>query len=331
MANILVQNLNYTYNGKESTELFFKPSVMTPDFKQLFRVIDDIQSKKQLNLVGNLRNIVQKYDGCARPEPSAGIDITNRTLEVTELEVFLEQCKDTFEDSIFEIALKNGIDRNDITGTQIENAIRTLVTDALHRDNFDLFSFGEVGATGAQAFLAPLDGMWTRLIDGTADYCVQRIGPGFGQGALAADAALNRLRLMHQTANNTLRSIPINQRKFFVTQSIYDNLLTSYESITSGSNLQFQLLTDGTQSLKFRGIDVIPVIAWDDAIARYELDNPHRILYTTPENHVVGVNRASDDAVVGAWYERKDRKVYFEAQYRMGYNFVHCDLQAIAY
>lgn len=326
MANVLVENLNYTYNGKESTDLFFKPSVMTPEFS-IFRIMDDIQSKKQLNLVGNLRNIVQKYEGCARPTASSGLDITNRTLEVTELEVFLEQCKDTFEDSIFEIALKNGIDRNDIQGTEIETAIRTLVTDALRRDNFDLFSFGDTTATGT--FLEPLDGLWTRLIAGTATYEVERIGGSLD--TLSADSALQRLRFMHESANNILRSLPVSERKFFVTQSIYDNLLTSYESITSGSNLQFQLLQDGTTSLKFRGIDVIPVLAWDDAIARYSLGSPNRIIYTTPQNHVIGVNRAGDDSVVGAWYERKDRQVYFEAQYRMGYNYVHPDLQAIAY
>lgn len=327
MANILIENLDYTYNGKESTDLFFKPSVMTPDYKSLFRVMDDIQSKKQLNLVGNLRNIVQTAVNCGRPTASSGIDITNRTLEVTELEVFIEQCKDTFEDSIFEIALKNGIDRADIQGTEIETAIRTLVTDALMRDNFDLFSFGDTTLTGT--FLEPLDGLWTRLIAGTATYEVERIGGSLD--TLAADSALNRLRFMYESSNTTLRSLPINERKFFVTQSIYDNLLTSYESVDSGSDLQIQLLQDGTQSLKFRGIDVIPVIAWDDAIARYSLGSPNRIIYTTPSNHVIGVNRAGDDSVVGAWYERKDKKVYIEALYRMGYNYIHGDLQSIAY
>lgn len=328
MANVLVENLDYTYNGKESTDLFFKPSVSSPQFS-MFRIMDDVQSKKQLNLVGNLRNIVQKYDTCDRPDPSSGIDITNRTLEVTELEVFLEQCKDTFEDSIFETALRDGIERNDVTGTIIEKAILTLVTDAMRRDNFDIFSFGDTNATGPADFLNKLDGLWTRLIDGTSDYCVKRIGAGFGSGNLAADAALNRLRLMYSQAPNILKESP--DKKFFVTQSIFDNLLTSYESVTSGSNLQFQLLQDGTQVLKFRGIEVVPILAWDDAIERYGLDAPHRILYTVADNHVIGLNRAGDFEKVGVWYERKDRKVYFEAQYRMGYNYVHCDLQAIAY
>lgn len=331
MANVLIQNLNYTYNGKESTDLFFKPSVMTPDFKQLFRVIDDVQSKKQLNLVGNLSNIVKKYTTCDRPALGDGINITNRTLEVTPLQVWEGQCSDTFEESIFETILKAGIDRNDITGTDIENAIRTLLTDALRRDNFDLFSFGDTTATGAAAFLDRLDGLWTRLIDGVADYSVQRIGGALGQGALAADAALDRLTDMYEQSNKILRSLPLEERKFFVTQSVFDNLLKSYRSTTSGSELQFGVTQNGIQDMKFYGIDVIPVIAWDAAIENYELSDPHRILYTTPQNHAVGVNRANDDSTLGFWYERKDRKVYIEGLYRMGYNFIHSDLQSIAY
>lgn len=329
MANILTENLNYVWDGQTSAEMFFRPSVQTPEFNALFTIEDRVLSKKQLNLVGNLRNIVQKYDGCARPTPSSGIDITNRTLEVTELEVFLEQCKDTFEDSVFEEVLKSGIDRNDIQGTQIESAIMNIVIDAMRRDNFDLVSFGEVGATGAAAFLDKFNGLWTKLIAGVSTYEVERIGGALGQDPLAADVALNRLRFMYETSNKTLRGIP--NRVFAVTQSIYDNLLTSYESITSGSNLQFQLLTDGTQSLTFRGVPVIPIIAWDDAIERYELSDPHRILYTVKENHAVGLNVQSDDQKVGAWYERKDRQVYFEALYRLGYQYKHNLLQAIAY
>jgi hypothetical protein len=88
-------------------------------------------------------------------------------------------------------------------------------------------------------------------------------------------------------------------------------------------------------TLNYRGISIMPIYAWDDALNKP--GNPlfgtveHLILYTTKINHAVGMDVAADAEKISGWYERKDRKYYVEGFYRMGYNYIHCDLQTIGY
>lgn len=334
MANVLGTNFNYTYPGLLDTQVFVKPSIQTPELG-MFRILTGIESKQQLNLLNPLSRGVKAYSGCGtRTETGTGVSITNRTLEVTELESYYENCKDIFEQTIFETALRAGINRNDLTGTQIDNIITNLMIDSLRRDNFRIFSFGDTGSGDANYSM--LDGLWTRLIAGIADYEVKRIG-GDISGALSAGDAIGLLQNHFEGAEIILKQTPNSEKAYLVTGSIFENLMASYEANVNGTERQFALLTQGPEqrngmpSLNYRGIPVIPVYAWDAAIEADSLGSPNRIIYTKIDNHVIGVNETSSLNQVDAWYDRDTRLYKIEAQYRMGYNYVHGDLTTISY
>ena len=264
MANAVELSLNYTWDGITATDLIYKPSVITPEIQSIFTVVEGVKSKKQLYLPANLEKIVKANQGCSRTA-SGSATISNRTLEVAELQVFIEQCYTEFSETVFEEALKSGIDKADITGTFIENVIMTLVKDALIRDNFRIISFGDTGSGNADYNM--LDGLWPTLIDGVATYCVDRIGSALGSGTLSADTALTYLKAHYEGANIILKQQPVDKRKFYVTGSVYENLMSSYESKSSGSDAQLNLLINGTTgAMKYRGIEVVPVYAWDAAL-----------------------------------------------------------------
>jgi antibiotic biosynthesis monooxygenase (ABM) superfamily enzyme len=61
------------------------------------------------------------------------------------------------------------------------------------------------------------------------------------------------------------------------------------------------------------------------------LGNASRIIYTTPDNHWIGVSQAADIDGINAWYEKKDRTYYIENQFKLGYQYAHCDLQVVSY
>lgn len=337
MADIVTVNFDYTYNGKESTDLIFCPSVQVPALQQLFTIRTGIKCKEQIALTGYLSKIVKAYSTCDRTLTGTGIDWENQTLEVAELEFWIEQCKDTFECTILGELLPDGVQSFEL-GSTIRGWITNLIKDALARDNFRIISFGDT--TSVSTDYNQLDGLWAKLIAGETGYCVTKVD-SIGTGALAAGAALTYLRNLYQgTATATvpiqLKQVENNMKYFAVTGSIYENLLTSYESNTTGSDAQFGMLQKGPQGfLQFRGIDIYPIYAWDEALL--DTANPlfgtvsHLILYTTKMNHVVGMARASDQGAVSQWYEKKDRKYYFEGNYKMGYNYICCDLQAISY
>lgn len=342
MATVLTTDFNYTYPGLLSTEVLYKPTVDTPAINSIARILQGIKFKQQLPLTTPLQKIVKAYEGCSRTFNGA-TELFNRTLEVDELDVNLEFCKDDFTGwlqspkafNIFAEQLNNGIDSFNLDGTIVNTIITNLIEDAVRRDLFRVLSFGD--KNDANADYNQLDGIWTKLIEDSGSgstYCVRRSAT-LGTGTLSADEALTALRSSYEQADPILKQMPNSMKHFLVTGSVYENLYASYESKSNGTERQFSLLLDGSNGLTYRGIPVIPVYAWDTALA--DTDNPlngeveHLILYTTPDNHFVGVEASSDLSRIEGWYERKDRKYYFEGNMKIGYQYGHCDLQVIAY
>ena len=252
--------------------------------------------------------------------------------------MYVTECAEDFEGTmgniIAEEALRSGIDRNDISGTELETIINRLLEDALRRDVFRIFSFGDKNSGSTD--YDQTDGLWTRLIADAGSgesYCVQQTGT-FGTGALADDKALAEFKAAYEGANNILDQIPENQKAFYVTRSVYDNLVSSYESVSTGSDLQVTFQQDGIPVVRYRGVPVVKVSFWDESLA--DTDNPlngtveHLLLYTTMENHVIGVGDTADLNRIDGWYSKDYDLDKFDSKMRMGYNYLHCDLQVIA-
>lgn len=338
-------NFDYTYNGRLETDVIFCPTVGTPSFDTFFKVVESARYQIRQPLITSISNIVKASVNCARSF-SNGIDITNATINLIELEANLAWCKSDFEElinsgnNLAEEMLRNGVDEWDPSGTEIQTIIDKIVLDALRRDTFRIFFWGDTN--DADVNWNQLDGFWTRVIaasDGSAAYCVQRTSTGLGTGALASGVALNSLAECYTESKIVLKQLPNAEKYFAVTGSIYENLLASYEANVNGTEKQFTNLVmgqnpTGEDELKYRGIRVIPVYAWDGSLA--DPGNPlfgtmaHGILYTTRENHIAAIHTKSDSESVSGFYNRPEREYWIEAHYRMGYNFICCDLTTIS-
>lgn len=338
-------DFDYTYNGRLETEVLFKPTIDTPEINSLFTARTGFKYKQQIPLLLPLSKITKAYSSCDRTF-NDGVDITNTTLSLTELEINQEWCKDDFEGLVGNILaeewLKSGVDEFDPSGTPIQGVMNRLVEDAMRRDAFRIISFGDTN--DADADWSQLDGLWTKMLgaDGSgSSYCVQAAGTDFGTGDLSAGEALAALKACYENSRIILKQLPNSEKYFAVTGSVFENLLSSYEANTNGTENQFTLLTMGPQerngrpALNYRGIPVIPIYAWDSALE--DTTSPqyntvkHLILYTTRINHFVGFDVEADKGRISGWYERKDRNFYLEGFYRMGYQYIHCDLQTIYY
>lgn len=341
--SIVGVNFDYTYNGVLSSDVLFKPSVGVPAISDLMTIRQFAKYKERIPLLAPLEKHVKAYSGCGRTFTD-GVDITSQTLELKELELNMKWCKDDFEqilnvgNHLAEQMLKDGIDEFDPSGTQIQSIIDELVNDTLRRDTFRIISFGDTSS--ANEDYNQLDGLLTKLISNSgfnSSYCVRQAADLSVN--LSAGEVLSALRACYEDSAIILKQIPNNMKYFAVTGSAYENLMSSYESNTTGTERQFLNLVqgqgDGQTALLYRGIPVVPVYAWDAGLA--DTDNPlngtvsHFILYTTRDNHAVGFNRLQDSENISGWYERKDRKYYVEGHYRMGYTYLHCDLQTVAF
>ncbi len=338
-------NFDYTYNGILEKDVVMCPTVGTPAISDFFRVIETAKYRIRVPLVLGLNNIVKASVNCARAFQN-GIDITNTTVQLTELESNQAWCKTDFEElintgnNLAEEFLRDGVDEWDPSGTEIQTIIDNLILDALRRDTFRIFFWGDT--SDADTNWNQLDGVWTRLIaqntPGNA-YCVVRASTTIGIGTLAAGVALTALEELYTESAIVLKQLPNSEKYFAVTGSIYENLLASYEANVNGTERQFTNLFAGQgdqgTELTYRGIRVIPIYKWDQDLE--DPGNPqfdivrHAILYTTRDNHIAAINTVNAMGDASGFYNRAEREYWIESHFRMGYNFVCCDLQSIAF
>lgn len=342
MASALETNFSYTYPGILSTEVSFKPTEDTPALSDLFTIDQGIKFRKRYNLLNQMDKILKPYGGCARVF-SGTQNITDTVVETKEFSIGLEWCKDDFTDqlsSIYNVLaqewLKTGNQSFNPEGTPVATILNQLIEDSLRRDIFRRVSFGD--STSASADWNTIDGLWQRLIDtsGGSNYCVRRAsGTSLGTTALSAGEALDVLEAVHFQSNNLLKAIPNSQKFFAVTGSIYDNYYNSLVGTGAVTEQAFTNIQNGLANLTYKGIKVIPIRYWDtlldDSTNPLASTTKHLVLYTTKANHILGVENGPDLNKVEGWYERKDRKYYFEGDMKFGYNYLHCDLQTIAY
>jgi len=343
-VSILETNFNYTWNGILTTDLFFKPTLGTPALSDLFTVDLGASHLKRYNLVPSLSNVLRPYTGCGPAVNTNRAQITNATLQMKEFSMFEGFCKDDFTGQLsgsYNILaqewLKTGNQSFDPAGTPIDKIIVAQLKDALRRDVFQRVSFAAGNSTSAN--YNQFDGLWDRLIDsaGASNYCVYRDGTALGVGTLGSTVANDRFTSIFNNSNLLLKQegIDTGEASFFVTRSVWENYYAYLVAVGSVSEQEYVNYIQGIKRLTFRGIPVIPVSAWDSSLA--DSNNPlsattrHLILFTLKKNHILGVENTADLNNIESWYEMKDQKRYYRADMKLGYQYLHCDLQTISY
>lgn len=340
MASILETNFNYTYPGILTTDIFYKPTLTAPALSDLFTIDQNIKFKKQYNLVTELNKIIKPFTGCGGSPNNNLQNITNTEVLTKEFQMYEGWCKTDFTDQLSGIYnnlaqewLKTGEEQFDPAGTPIDKVIMTVLKDAMQRDIFRRVSFA--AGDSSDADYNQFDALWTRNIDssGAANYCVRRAGSALGTADLSAGNALTYLEQAYAQSNILLKNAM--GKKYCVTRSIWDNYYNSLIGTGAVTEQAFSNLQKGLTTLTYKGIPVIPVDLWDSFLG--ETDNPlnastrHLIMLTVKENHILGLENGADLNKIDSWYEMKDQKRYYRSSFKLGYNYLHCDLTTVMY
>ena len=213
------------------------------------------------------------------------------------------------------------------------------MVDALRRDYFRIALFSN--DTSGDSFWNQIEGLFVKLYDGLSSYCVKRVANSLGNNHntnLNDDEALDALRRLHIDSPIVLKSLVPQDKVFWVTGSMYENLMKSYESKSGGVDIQFRYLENGNYELRFRGIDVRPLYQADSTLATDTTcpwyDNIRNFAIYTPKassrysNLVLGTERASDLNNIKMFFDEKDDVTYAKHEARIGVNFINCDLTA---
>jgi hypothetical protein len=331
--------VTYTYPGKLNTDLITKPKIETPALSEFGRIIQGIRCGEYIHLVQPLATVLSKSSGDCNPTYTQSGSITDRKLETGKFVINLEWCEAEFTavcNALSDSSLVgDGVDAYELSG-KLQSVIFEEVLEAARQDIWKVILFGQNAFTESSIY-SEIDGVWTKFFDSFASYCTQPISNAFPNAynsTLNPDQARDILRLMWGNSNILLKQMPNNQKVFWVTGSVWENY---YDSVINNCCVEgsWKASQDGIGKLYYRGIELKPLWIADQALQ--EGGNPyyntlrHFIIYTTPANHMIGVERASDLNNLTMCFDCRTNSNLIKGKMRFGYNFAQCDLQSIAY
>lgn len=116
-----------------------------------------------------------------------------------------------------------------------------------------------------------------------------------------------------------------------VTRSMFENYKNTLRA-QSGADLAYLALINGSQTLSFDGIPVVPRWEWDGIIAAdFPGEYPHRALLTIPKNLVFGTDGSADDMTAEMFYDQVSQNNFFRVEYKAGTQYIHSNYIVAAY
>jgi hypothetical protein len=329
-------SITYTYPGKLNLDLIEPIEIGVPAISDLMRVVQGIRCGEYLHYIAALTSVLSKGTGDCSPTYTQAGSITDRVLTTGKFYVNLEWCEEEFSAVCTALSdsdlIAPGVDGYELTN-KLMNLIFKRVTATMQRDVLKALFFGDnsLGA-GNTTIYSVIDGVFTHFLDSEAEYCVQPIGgfPNTATSVLAADQARDELRKLWGQSGIRLKQLPTAQKVFWVTGSVWENYYDSLinNCCTEGS---WKLSQDGSTDLYYRGIKLIPLWFADDSLQN-DSTNPfyneirHFAVYTAKDNHIFGVERASDLNNLTSCFDCRTNSNLIKAKMRFGYNFAQCDL-----
>ena len=322
------RTVGVSYEGIEANQIFFEPIWMDMLNLQDFRVMPNVVNKKKMQFVGKLEKIVQKKTGCGF-HPSGKLGVYDRTVEVEEITVMLEQCFDEFKDTVMQEKLKKGNLKMDLTDTEIMQLIILKVQDAIQLDYMRLFWFGDKSSNDAAYNVT--DGMWTVHIPELVNTNQSPYTDANSGAPLAPGAAIALLRDVYKAQSNALKGIPAQDKRLFVSSSVYEAYEDDLENFGGGDAGRAQTI-QGVTELFYRGIRLVLNANWDEYTASDlgQVDE-HQVMLTTPDNLVFATDMFSDLNRIQVFFDTLDEKTRIKVNAKFGTNFVHPALFSVAY
>ena len=333
---VLTDSISHSYNGEEFlTEIFYKPqhdgSGQNPF--ELYRVMDNVKGKRNLYKVAALQKVLREDTGCGFSAVGSAA-ISDKVIDPKRIRLNLEQCEADFKDEVFAHASKNGIARDDIRGTTLDTIIQTQMVKAIQEDLVKLAWFGDDSDT--DAFYGISEGYWAQILaGGFGGYTLDLNSSATFEsaGVLATDGALAAIRNLYENQPAAMRAVPTNEKKIFVTSTVFDNLQNTMEQTGADSGLN--RISEGG-ALRFRGMDVVDMSLFDVSLGEVAATNAsnatgsNAIVMTLPENLVVATD-ISEPTAMTVWYEEKDEKVYYKSKFLFASSIIHDELVTAAY
>lgn len=232
----------------------------------------------------------------------------------------------------------NGVDYTTAYGTSLDATMLAWVTAhgaALALRGITVADGGTAittftSAIPGQPFAAPAF-KGTSDITGTVTATTANTAPS----ALSAGESEDAFLSLFENCDVVLKNIPAAEKVFLVDRLVYENYQTYLETLsTVTANTK---LENGVSMLTYRGIPVLPM-EWSTYLntdfphaSTYLPAYPHRIIYTQIYNLALGFDVMNQFTATRRWYNEDEEENRFRMKLKMGAQFVHNKLMAVAY
>ena len=289
--------------------------------------------------------------------------ITNQ-MSVDKLGVFLQDCAETYENSILQGMLHAGhANDSDLTGTEIERLVRayleggsaaitpqemqtiaplidlalsSYITPTTYRDALRLWMLGDKSLSDVN--YSSTDGLRKKLLaanpaaNSTSATGLYRAA-AVDYVAIKADPRQIYALLddISRNCSDELQDADESEKVIYLSKSLYR---AASDALRLFPNLESSKLayTDATKKdLTYDGIPLIQFKPWEQYMKKdFPTSSPHLALYTVAKNLVMLTDLESDMTKAEFFYEQKTRINFSRVLYRMGAGFAYDILVSFA-
>lgn len=340
-----------TLNTEEVTEVgsaVIERVFVQGELSQVHDIDMGIQHDTQIVFVDNLDVSGEAFTNCT-PAEQSGLTLTEKVWTPKLIGGRYTHCANDLAQllKLYRKAQRANPDYFDRIDSQEMGMLMAKITDAMKVSVSAKVWLGDTGAAvqpggnftivGFNSGLwSQFDGLWEQIFsdasvprytiaeNGNATYVLQE---------LAADKGRTILQELYEGADSRL--LGDSDAQILVTRSIWDNYLTTIESLQGNGGI-ITRLEDGTVTMNYRGIPIIKMDEWDRTIRKYQDDltvhfRPHRALLTVPSNIKIGTLSESDLNSLESWYEKKDKTNIVDFSYFLDAKHGESYMSSVAY
>lgn len=307
-----------------------------------------IKGKKQIIIMGRHEGLSGEIKkACSRTLNSTwAIPSSEKTWDPQYIGDFFGECYDDYMTTFLRWGLKNGIQKQDLTGTELAAFLQEHLMDLINEVVFRIAYFGDTGiadgvgnnlGAGDLKYFNPIDGLFAQTFDivaadaarqSTTDITTKNAELAFADQLFNDTDTSNQLVTkaldrMFYDADMRLRNLPKGDLAYYVTQSVYDQYERERKSLGGGAIIEvFRRQEGGTPALYVNGIELIAVPFWDRMIQTYFEDGtvwtlPHRALLMPRENFIIGTEDTASLNELDIWHSKDDAKLYAEFGFQL--------------
>ena len=331
-GNVAFDSTNAGYSGANLNEIFYEPVFRSDDIMRNYRVIPNVKHVMNVYTSAKLTKIVKAQVACSASsqDPAVNFYVDQKVITAGRCRVALEQCSEEFYGTFIEESYRNGLDVNNLLGTDLADAIVNRAVAGIASDVLRLAWGGNI--TGAAAGYAVFDG-WMKLMGADAVVLAARteldvVAPA----APTAGEAINLLRTMYDAAPAALQQVAAADKKMFVTPKVFNAYLANLEG--SSADLALVNQVDGMRRVMFRGVEVVAMYEWDTILADTNPDlfvnaatnYTQGACYCAVENLIIGSDVTDPEGSFKVFYDDLEEKMFFRGYFKLGVQYLYSSL-----